>query len=164
MKKNNVIKNKSGMSSEAKKTIIIIVVVVLVLAFMYFLTTRILEKNSSSSDDTVTESVIGYDKILAGESFDQSEEEYYVIYYDSTNAYSSIGSLVSYYQMNNTGTRLYSVDLSDGLNKKYVTDGDIVTTDAPSLRVKDNTLLKFNNGDVVETITDITEITNILNS
>ena len=164
MKKNSIIKNRGGMPSEVKKTIIIIVVIVVVLAFMYFLTTKILEKNSSSSSDDVTESVIGYDKILAGESFDQNEEEYYVVYYDSTNAYSAIGSLVSYYQMNDTGIRLYSVDLSDGLNRKYVTDGDVVTTDAPSLRVKDNTLLKFNNGVVVEIITDITEITNILNS
>ena len=50
------------------------------------------------------------------------------------------------------------------MNKKYITDGDIVTDDASSLRVKDTTLLKFTDGEVTETITDTNEITSFLNS
>ena len=50
------------------------------------------------------------------------------------------------------------------MNKKYVTDEDIITDNASSLKVKDNTLLKFRNGEVSEVITDINEITNYLNS
>ena len=163
MKKNKIVNAKREMPSEVKRGIIIVVVAVLVVLFMYFLTTRILAKDDSSNEDKVRENAIQYDEILAGESFNKTGE-YYVIYYDSTNQYSSISSLISSYQLNNTETKLYSVDISNGMNSKYVTDGKIVTKDASSLRVKDNTLIKFNNGKVEDVITDIEEITSILNS
>ena len=163
MKKNKIIDTKREMPSEVKRGIIIVVVAVLVVLFMYFLTTRILAKDDSSNEDKVRENAIQYDEILAGESFNKTGE-YYVIYYDSTDQYSSISSLISSYQLNNKDVKLYSVDLSDGMNKKYITDGNIVTKDASSLKVKENTLIKFNNGKVDEDITDMNEITSILNS
>lgn len=161
--KKDYLNKKNGLPSEVKKTIIIIVVAVVLLVGMYFLTTVILNKDSDDNSE-ITENAIQYDEILAGESFNQSEDEYYVIYYDSSNEYSVISSLISSYQLNNSDTKLYSVDLADGMNKKYVTDGDIVTDNASSLRVKDTTLLKFNNGEVSEVITDTNEITSFLNS
>lgn len=161
--KKDYLNKKKGLPSEVKKTIIIIVVAVLLLVGMYFLTTVILNKDSDDNSK-ITENAIQYDEILAGESFNQSEDEYYVIYYDSSNEYSVISSLISSYQLNNSDTKLYSVDLADGMNKKYVTDGNIVTDNASSLRVKDTTLLKFNNGEVSEVITDTNEITSFLNS
>lgn len=161
--KKDYLNKKKGLPSEVKKTIIIIVVAVVLLVGMYFLTTVILNKDSDDNSK-ITENAIQYDEILAGESFNQSEDEYYVIYYDSSNEYSVISSLISSYQLNSSDTKLYSVDLADGLNKKYVTDGNIVTDNASSLRVKDTTLLKFNNGEVSEVITDTNEITSFLNS
>lgn len=161
--KKDYLNKKKGLPSEVKKTIIIIVVAVVLLVGMYFLTTVILNKDSDDNSK-ITENAIQYDEILAGESFNQSEDEYYVIYYDSSNEYSVISSLISSYQLNNSDTKLYSVDLADGMNKKYVTDGNIVTDNASSLRVKDTTLLKFNNGEVSEVITDTNEITSFLNS
>lgn len=161
--KKDYLNKKKGLPSEVKKTIIIIVVAVVLLVSMYFLTTVILNKDRDDNSK-ITENAIQYDEILAGESFNQSEDEYYVIYYDSNNEYSVISSLISSYQLNNSDTKLYSVDLADGMNKKYVTDGDIVTDNASSLRVKDTTLLKFNNGEVSEVITDTNEITSFLNS
>ncbi len=160
--KRDYLNSKKGLPSEVKKTIIIIVVAALLLVGMYFLTTLILSKDTE--EEKVTENAIQYDEILAGESFNQGDGEYYVIYYDSSDQYSTISSLISSYQLNNSDTKLYSVDLSNGMNKKYVTDGDIVTDDASSLRVKANTLLKFEDGEVTETITDLSEITSFLNS
>ena len=161
MKKKSIIR-KPGMPSEVKKGIIVIVVVLVVLVAMYFLTVKILSKDTK--DDKVTENSIQYDEIMAGESFNQNNDEYYVIYYDASNKYSNLSSLISSYQLNGTGIRLYSVDLSDGINKKYVTDWEIVTDDASSLRVKDQTLLKFSDNRVVEVVTYTNEITNILNA
>ena len=161
--KKDYLNKKKGLPSEVKKTIIIIVVAVVLLVGMYFLTTVILNKDSDDNSK-ITENAIQYDEILAGESFNQSEDEYYVIYYDSSNEYSVISSLISSYQLNSSDTKLYSVDLADGMNKKYVTDGNIVTDNASSLRVKDTILLKFNNGEVSEVITDTNEITSFLNS
>ena len=160
--KKEYLNSKKGLPSEVTKTIIIVVVAAVLLAFMYFLTNLILSKDVTD-EEKVTENAIQYDEILAGESFNQ-DGEYYVIYYDSSDSYSSISSLISSYQLNSTDTKLYSVDLANGMNKKYITDGDVVTTNASSLKVKDTTLLKFKNGKVTDTITDITEITNFLNS
>lgn len=160
--KKDYLNNKKGLPSEVKKTIIIVVVAVVLLVGMYFLTTAILSKDTP--EEKITENAIQYDEILAGESFNQGDGEYYVIYYDSSNEYSTISSLISSYQLNNSDSKLYSVDLANGMNKKYITDGDVVTTNASSLKVKDTTLLKFENGKVTDTITDITEITNFLNS
>ena len=160
--KKEYLNSKKGLPSEVKKTIIIVVVAAVLLAFMYFLTNLILSKDVTD-EERVTENAIQYDEILAGESFNQ-DGEYYVIYYDSSDSYSSISSLISSYQLNSSDTKLYSVDLANGMNKKYITDGDVVTTNASSLKVKDTTLLKFENGKVTDTITDITEITNFLNS
>ena len=160
--KRDYLNSKKGLPSEVKKTIIIIVVAALLLVGMYFLTTLILSKDTE--EEKVTENAIQYDEILAGESFNQGDGEYYVIYYDSSDQYSTISSLISSYQLNNSDTKLYSVDLSNGMNKKYVTDVDIVTDDASSLRVKANTLLKFEDGEVTETITDTNKITSFLNS
>ena len=159
--KRDYLNSKKGLPSEVKKTIIIIVVAALLLVGMYFLTTFILSRDTE--EEKVTENAIQYDEILAGESFNQ-DGEYYVIYYDSSDQYSTISSLISSYQLNNSDTKLYSVDLSNGMNKKYVTDVDIVTDDASSLRVKANTLLKFEDGEVTETITDTNKITSFLNS
>ena len=161
--KKKCLNSKKGLNDEVKKTIIIIVVAVILLVAMYFLTTFILN-NDDTEEERITENTIQYDEILAGQSFNQSDDEYYVIYYDSTDEYSTIGSLISSYQLNNTDVKLYSVDLSNGMNSKYVTDSDVVTDNASSLKVKDTTLLRFEDGEVVETITDLDEITEFLNS
>ena len=159
--KRDYLNSKKGLPSEVKKTIIIVLVAIVLLVGMYFLTTLILNKDTL--EDKVMENAIQYNEILAGESFNQ-DGEYYVIYYDSSDEYSTVSSLISSYQLNNSDVKLYSVDISNGMNKKYVTDGDIVTSDASSLRVKNNTLLKFSDGKVSKIITDINEITNFLNS
>ena len=162
MMRKDILKDKDEIPVEIKRVIIISVVILIVLVGIYFLTEVILNKESDS--DKVTENAIQYEEILAGESFNQSEDKYYVIYYDSTDEYSSISSLISSYQMNDKEVKLYSVDLSNGMNKAYVTEGNVVTTNASSLRVKANTLLEFTSKKVTDVITDNDEIIDILNS
>ena len=152
------------MQGQVKKVIIILVVIVILLGGTYLLTTKILKKSNSTTSNKVTKNSIQYDEILAGESFNQNNDEYFVIYFDKSNNSSSFSSLVSSYQLNNTKTRMYSVDLSSGFNKDYVTDGEVVVHDINDFKVKDGTLIKVKNGEVEEVITDTTEITNILNS
>lgn len=162
--KKKYLNSKKGLPSEIKKTIVIILVIVILIVGMYFLTTKILAKDNEK-DTKVIENAIQYNEILAGESFNKTGE-YYVIYYDKSDVYSTIGSLISSYQLNNGTIKLYSVDLSNAMNKKYVVnneDGDIITDDASSLRVKSNTLIKVKDGEVEEVITDSNEIMSILN-
>ena len=117
---------------------------------MYFLTTRILEKDKEDIKEEKYNAVIQYDKILAGESFNMEREEYLVIYYDATDEFEDLSSSVSAYQSKEDAIKLYSVDLGDFMNKKYITDGDIITSSPSELRVRNNTMLRFKAGEVTE--------------
>ena len=152
-----------GLSDTAKTAIVIVICMAILFGVMYFITTKVLD-NANNQEDEMTEAVIQYDKILAGESFNQSEDEYLVVYYDSSDDYSTLSSLISTYQNNSDDkTKLYSVDLADGLNKKYI--GDSVNTNSASqLKVVYPTMLRFRNHEVVETITDLNEISTYLAS
>ena len=152
----------TGMDGTGKKALIIIICIVVLLVLMYFLTERILTKDNETKK--ATQSVILYDKILAGESFNQGEDDYYVIYYDSSDEYSTLPSAISSYQSDKSKTRLYSVDLHDGMNQKYRTDDDVVTTSASELRVKNPTLLHFKDHQVEEVITDSDQINEFLSN
>lgn len=153
--------NKHSIFSDtAKKALIILVCIVAFLGIMYFVTNRILAKANTTKKE-VEEAVIQYDKILAGESFNQKEDEYLVVYYDSSDKYSTLSSIVSSYQSQSDVTRLYSVDLNDGMNKKYISDS-VVTDSISDLKVVYPTLLRFKNHKVVEVITSSSEINSYL--
>lgn len=145
-----------------KRVVIILICVVLLFGLMYFLTTRILSKEVTKKrkQSEVTESTIQYEKILAGESFTMEQEEYYVVYYDSTDT--NLSSTIATYQADKKDIKLYSVDLNDGMNKKYITDSDINTSSIENLKVKNSTLIHFKNKEVVDTITDENEIKDYL--
>lgn len=145
-----------------KRVVIILICVVLLFGLMYFLTTRILSKEVTKKrkQSEVTESTIQYEKILAGESFTMELEEYYVVYYDSTDT--NLSSTIATYQADKKDIKLYSVDLNDGMNKKYITDSDINTSSIENLKVKNPTLIHFKNKEVVDTITDENEIKDYL--
>ena len=145
-----------------KRVLIILICVVLLFGLMYFLTTRILSKEVTKKrkQSEVTESTIQYEKILAGESFTMEQEEYYVVYYDSTDT--NLSSTIATYQADKKDIKLYSVDLNDGMNKKYITDSDINTSSIENLKVKNPTLIHFKNKEVVDTITDENEIKDYL--
>ena len=93
-----------------KRVVIILICVVLLFGLMYFLTTRILSKEVTKKrkQSEVTESTIQYEKILAGESFTMEQEEYYVVYYDSTDT--NLSSTIATYQADKKDIKLYSVD------------------------------------------------------
>lgn len=152
----------SEFKGTGKRVVIILICVVLLFGLMYFLTTRILSKEVTKKrkQSEVTESTIQYEKILAGESFTMELEEYYVVYYDSTDT--NLSSTIATYQADKKDIKLYSVDLNDGMNKKYITDSDINTSSIENLKVKNPTLIHFKNKEVVDTITDENEIKDYL--
>ena len=148
--------DSSEFKGTGKRVVIILICVALLFGLMYFLTTRILSKEVTKKrkQSEVTESSIQYEKILAGESFTMDQEEYYVVYYDSTDT--ELSKTISTYQSDKK-------DLSDGMNKKYKTDGDVDTSSIENLKVKNPTLVHFKNKEVVDTITDENEIEDYLN-
>lgn len=161
--KNNV--SRVNSKSESKKqekqfsedasfsgAIKLIIVVFIILLVFYLLTVVILSKKSSIP---VSNASIQYTKILAGESFDQKEKDYYVFYYsmDDDNS-TSYADLVSKYREKENPLPIYTVDLSEGFNKKYLADTENkVASKASELKINGTTLIHFKDNKIDEYIT-----------
>ncbi len=107
------------------------------------------------------EPVIQNDIILAGTTFNRTEGEYYVLFYDfdgeNSNACATIFTI---FKNNKTDEKMFVVNLDDKLNSKIVvTDRSQVNTEnAESLKVMDATLLRIKDGRALETYAGIDEL------
>ena len=102
---------------------------------------------------------------MVGRSFSISDGDYYVIYYDKSdeNINSECSSIVSSYNSKEDNIDIYTVDMSNGLNKKY--SGDESNTNpasASEIIINGPTLIKFSGGSVAEYIEGIDGIKDIL--
>ncbi len=133
----------------------------------YLLTVYITNKNSTKtkSDDTGNEVNISYDNILLGRSFDMSDGEYFVVYYDKSNEElaKDISDIITTYETDKGDLTVYIVDMHDALNSSY--SADISNTHPNSvneLQINGPTLIKFDNHEVVDYIEGIDGIRDYL--
>ena len=151
-------------SDSLKSKIIVVVGVLAFLAIFYLLAVHITNKNSTIDDSNSTSSntTSDYSEILFGSTFNRSEKEYLVIYYDKSNLdlSSSINSSITDYSNKDNSLTVYTVDMSNMYNKGYVTSDE--TNKSPSnideLRVNGPTLIKISDGAVSEYIEGSDEI------
>ena len=139
--------------------------VVIFICVFYFLTLYITTKNkkvdNNNTNNTEASEVFSYSDIMVGRSFSISDGEYYVIYYDKSNdeVSSDCSSMVSSYSAKEDGIDIYTVDMSDGLNKKYAgEESNSNPTKASEIVINGPTLIKFNNDEVVDYVEGIDSI------
>lgn len=153
---------KSSSSNEIVKFIKLAVIVLGVLGLFYLLTVVILDNGQDNKK--TQESIIQYDEILAGSSFDMNSKEYYVVYYDYTDT--TLEDLYTQvYNYTYSGSiKLYSVNMNDGFNKSFVAEesSNASPSSANELAIKGPTLIKFVDGAVVEYIEGSENIINKL--
>ena len=162
------IENMGGFDGDIKGVIFVVVGVLVFLSLFYLLTVLILnkDKKSDKKQDDTTETVISYDKILLGRSLSMSDGEYLVIYYDASNdeISSTYSSLVSTYNSKEEHLKIYTVDMSNSFNSKYVTDGE--SNKEPSsvsdFAINGPTLIKVSENRVAEYIEGEEGITSYL--
>ncbi len=162
--KNNV--SRVNSKSESKKiekqfsedvsfgsAIQLIIVVFVILLVFYLLTVVILSKKDSSI--VSNHASIQYTKILAGESFNQKEKDYYVFYYSmNDDSATNYADLISNYRDKEDHLPIYTVDLNEGLNKRYLSDTENkVAEKASQLKLKGTTLIHFKDHKINEYIT-----------
>jgi hypothetical protein len=145
-----------------------IVVVVIFIAF-YILTLSLTEKQNSNdtvnNNDTSTPSTIQYDEILAGETFNMNNSEYYVLFYDfSDESISTLyGGIINSFKTNHTNDKLYIVDLSKGFTSPYIADASNPSVQRiEDLKVKESTVIKISNGQNIAYVEGKDAIKNIL--
>lgn len=163
-KNNNTKKNvdkkidniKMNTSNEAYKILTILFGVMVFLALFYLITVFIVGRDIKEEK---VEANIQYEEILAGSSFTMRDDEYVVVYYDFNNeAMSGLYSALTDYST--TGSkRLYTVDMSNGFNKKYVgMKANKKPKDASELIIADATLIEFKDGKVVKYVEGSQEV------
>lgn len=153
-KKNDskIINRRDSYNDHIKNVFLLVIVILVILVVFYFLTVVILNKKSNSITSNAS---IQYTKILAGESFHQKEDCYLVFFYDmSSSDASNYASLVSSYREKEKHLTVYTVDLHEGLNKKYLSDSENRSaTKESELKINGPTIIRFENGQIQDYVT-----------
>ena len=135
---------------EFKKYLIIIGILLLVFVSIYlisglFITKEIKWFNKDKDNKVETNT---NESILASAIFKQSEEEYYVYFYDFTKPEINIENAVNT-KLN--GQKVYRVDTSSALNSNYVSESSNKSAKTlEDLKVVSNTVIKISGNTIVE--------------
>lgn len=139
-------KNKDLNTMKPKTLFIILGVLVLFCVILYFITsifiTKDIKLNNNKNDNEEVTNISN--KILASDSLRQTEEIYYVYYYDTTNEDSSITSIVASLE-----DKVYRVDLNDAFNSNFVGEPSGIVDNINNLKVKDPTVIKVESEKIV---------------
>lgn len=141
-------RNDNSNDMSMKKLLIILGVVVIITVILYLfigiVVTKEIDWFSNDSENEVINKPSN--TILASAIFRQTEEEYYVYFYDFDESNTSIESYIS-----GISDKVYRVDTSDALNSNYVSDK--TNKDAKTLndlKVKSPTIVKIVNDQITE--------------
>jgi hypothetical protein len=150
-------------TNEVKKFVYILIGVAIIVVLLYFLTAKYLVKdNFQSTDDDTTEVEITYDTVNVGNVFNRPYDTYYVFAYDSSES-KAIYYATFVNNFDDDNGKLYFLDLSTEINKKYVGEnGNSKATKTSELSLKSPTLIQIKNGKIVNYYEDIDEIADIL--
>lgn len=140
-----------------KQFLITLIIVIVGVVGIYLLTKYVVKKDSSTTDNSTTteeKSYIDPNTAIVGTMLNKSSDEYYVIIYDKTgdNA-TTYYSIVSTYKAKDKALKVYTVDLSNSLNKKYIATDNKTNPKAANLedlKFGEVTLLKVKNNKISE--------------
>ena len=148
------------MQNEETKTIkqflITLIIVIIGVVGIYLLTKYVVKKDNATNNSSNTEekNYIDPNTAIVGTMLNKSSDAYYVIIYDKTkdNA-TTYYSLVSTYKAKDKALKVYTVDLSNSLNKKYIATDNKTNpkaTNLEDLKFGEVTLLKVKNNKITE--------------
>ena len=139
-----------------KQFLITLIIVIIGVVGIYLLTKYVVKKDNSTNNSSTTEekSYIDPNTAIVGTMLNKSSDAYYVIIYDKTkdNA-TTYYSIVSTYKAKDKALKVYTVDLSNSLNKKYIATDNKTNpkaTNLEDLKFGEVTLLKVKNNKITE--------------
>lgn len=136
-------------------------VVLLLFGLIYLLTEVLVKKDDSSNNNETTT----FNEIIVGNSLDRKEDKYYVLFYDpNSNIANYFDSWQTNYLEAEKTTKLYYVDLSKALNKKFVvTEGSNPKAKIVSdFKIKNGTLITVSKGQITSYLENTKEIYKLL--
>ena len=150
--KNTKMKQKNNetiiSNNELKNLLKVTLIICGVLLVFYFITVLVQKNNNNTDNSDNNVAVIQYDKILVGEILNRKEKEYYVLIEKKNDSYVE---LYKQYLNNLDKAKYYTVDLSDVFNQNNIGEETIVDgNDVQNYKFNETTLLKVNNGSLIE--------------
>lgn len=130
---------------------------------VFYIITTLITNSSKGLNEKVAENVpaeIQYEEILAGETFNKSETEYYVLFFDFD------GEQASYYNtiISTSSKTIYKVDLGNTFNKQYASEetnknaqtaSELKVKEATLIQIKNNRNVSYTEGKLLEIKTNI---------
>ena len=147
------------MKSEIKNGIIILLVVFGILAIVYFATAyrtgQIGHKKYDNNSEITNNDPSYSNMIIYSKVFSQKEEKYMVLFFDNTKIKDSLSTTIDLYDKNEENIKLYKVNYNETINKKVVSKTENkVATNVDELKIKGTTLIKIENGKIINYISD----------
>lgn len=134
--------------------IIKILFIILIIIVVFYAITILITKYQDSKPDKTTQTDIKYEEILIGNMYKKNEDVYYVLA-QFENDLSKLYSAVYNYQQEGE-IKLYTATLDNALNKKYIGEESNFSEKYPIF--KESTLLKIQNGEIVEYVEGVDKI------
>lgn len=133
------------------------IIIIVLVAFVFYGLTILITKNkkNSNQDTTNSNTNIQYNEILIGNIYDQKEEEYYVLV-ELSSDYLTLNSIITNYNSKTDKLKLYTSDLNNGFNKKYLGEKSNFENKYPTFN--QSTLLKIKNKQITEYVEGIEKI------
>lgn len=146
-------------SIETTSSVRVLLVFAIILLVVVFLTAVITGKIRLGSSGKANSHDVSYQttEILAGQTFDQKEEQYLVLFYDGRDDKESsmYQTLLSHYQNKDGALAYYLVNMGSEFNRIYrVSSADemkLDTNDASLLRIASPVLVEVRNKEIVNT-------------
>ena len=125
-----------------KNLVINFLIVLIVFGMFYYITILIAKRNEglNTIEKETIPTTIQYKEIIAGETFNRPDKEYYVLFYDFE------GPNAAYYNtlLEESNEKIYTVDLNKNFNSIYISENTNKNVQkASDLKVKEDTLIKI---------------------
>ena len=156
-----VMKKEDDSVDQVKKFIIILFGVAIICLLAYFFTAKVLVKEEPKKKST--DITIEYTNVDVGNIFNRPYDNYYVLALDeSKDDASYYQNMVATYSSESNSKKIYSLDLSLSVNKKYVGKSNKRATKASEVSLSNPTLIEIENGKIKNYYDTKESITNAL--
>jgi len=154
------VKVRSEAEELIRKFLLILTIIIVIIIGVYF-GTKLLVNNPVNETETSETGEINYDIVTVGTMLNKSNDEYYVLAYNSQDVEAIYySSLMTKYQAKEK-LNIYFLDLDNSLNEKYNANGGETNPKAKTieeLKLGKITLINVKNGKINKYIEDIEQI------
>lgn len=142
IEKNKAKKDKKDENKNKIITLAKIIIALLVLLILATITTKAINGDFKSKDKKTE---ITYDEIIAGQTFNRSEEIYYVAFYEFGGA----EDLTNIIDNANSPYQIYKVNLKNTMNKNVISENSNKNAKtSEELKINGPTIIKIENGKI----------------